>query len=911
MGNENLGWKFINKGGQFSLKSPHKTSYLYFPLVNESGMMSSITPELHGDAKTSQNSFLLAPVSVEDLHNSKNSRNFWCFIENKEGKIWSVTGNSAAQKALSFTEKDIEEVELQAGFLWHKVIRKNTQLGIQAEITNFVPSESSTVELMEVKITNIGVEKVIISPTAAIPLFCRSADNIRDHRHVTSLLHRIETLKDGIKVQPTFSFDERGHQKNEVTYVIYGSDNDEKPPIGYFPIIEDFISEGGSLDWPKVVVCNSQDYVTSDQYLEGFEAIGALKFKTITLPKGESASFRLALSINEDNNITKDLQYLAKQNFRESFEATQTYWKEKLSRLSFKTGNEDYNQWLKWVTIQPILRRIFGCSFLPHHDYGRGGRGWRDLWQDCLALLFMEPKKVRNLLFNNFAGVRFDGSNATIIGTEPGEFKADRNDIPRVWMDHGVWPFLTTKLYIDQTGDLDFLLAKQVYFKDKHAKRCKIHDTRWSSEQSTKLLTKPGSSYKGTILEHILLQHLTAFFHVGEHNNILLEGADWNDGLDMAREKGESVAFTALYGSNLIELAKLLRILKKQRGINEVKLAKEITMLLDTVNVPINYSSWKTKRDLLDSFFETCIHNISGKKINLSIETLASDLEKKGNWIIEHIRKNEWITNSGGNNWFNGYYDNSGKRLEGDHPKGVRITLTGQVFPVMGGVATDNQVIEIIKSINHYLWDERVGGVRLNTNFHEILQNMGRCFGFAYGHKENGAMFSHMAVMYANALYSRGQAEEGFKVLDTIFRHCSDFQRSKIYPGIPEYINQRGRGMYHYLTGSASWYLLTTLTRMFGVRGLLGDLLLDPMLISSQFDQDGLASVITLFANKKVQIVYLNKEKKTVGQYMIKRITINGQEISFVKYNHGALIQRKLLEELNRETTHQLLVELF
>jgi cellobiose phosphorylase len=119
---------------------------------------------------------------------------------------------------------------------------------------------------------------------------------------------------------------------------------------------------------------------------------------------------------------------------------------------------------MKWVAVQPVLRRLFGNSFLPYHDYGRGGRGWRDLWQDCLALLVMEPQPVRDLLVSSFGGVRIDGSNATIVGARPGEFVADRNNIPRVWMDHGAWPYLTTRLYIDQTGDLAFLLQEQAYF---------------------------------------------------------------------------------------------------------------------------------------------------------------------------------------------------------------------------------------------------------------------------------------------------------------------------------------------------------------------------------------------------------------------------------------------------------------
>ena len=65
----------------------------------------------------------------------------------------------------------------------------------------------------------------------------------------------------------------------------------------------------------------------------------------------------------------------------------------------------------------------------------------------------------------NFGGVRFDGTNATIIGSKQGEFIADRNNIVRVWMDHGAWPYLTTRLYMQQTGDIEFLTEANTYFK--------------------------------------------------------------------------------------------------------------------------------------------------------------------------------------------------------------------------------------------------------------------------------------------------------------------------------------------------------------------------------------------------------------------------------------------------------------
>jgi cellobiose phosphorylase len=57
-----------------------------------------------------------------------------------------------------------------------------------------------------------------------------------------------------------------------------------------------------------------------------------------------------------------------------------------------------------------------------------------------------------------------DGSNATIVGNLPGEFRADRNSIPRVWMDHGAWPLITTKLYLDLTGNLRISAGQAALF---------------------------------------------------------------------------------------------------------------------------------------------------------------------------------------------------------------------------------------------------------------------------------------------------------------------------------------------------------------------------------------------------------------------------------------------------------------
>jgi cellobiose phosphorylase len=60
------------------------------------------------------------------------------------------------------------------------------------------------------------------------------------------------------------------------------------------------------------------------------------------------------------------------------------------------------------------------------------------------------------------------------------------------------------------------------------------------------------------LLEHLLIQNLSSFYDVGDHNEIRLRGADWNDALDMAAQRGESVAFTTMYADNMDHIAGLL-----------------------------------------------------------------------------------------------------------------------------------------------------------------------------------------------------------------------------------------------------------------------------------------------------------------------------------------------------------------
>lgn len=894
--------KFLDDNGTFCMKQPENYSGLYFPIAREGGIKCSITPNLGGDSKLNQNAFVLEPVSIENLHNNRSGRNFWCRV--KGGGNWSVVGQSALAEYEKFTAAQ-EGSELEAGLMWQRVTRTSAKYHLQASVLSFVPLDADA-EIMQVEVCNTGKEDISFEPVAAIPLYGRSADNIRDHRHVTSLLHRIRTTESGVYVKPTLSFDERGHQKNTLTYYVCGSTDQGEKPVAFYPTVEEFIGEGGSLTHPRAII-EGKPGEASGQQIEGCEAIGGLCFAEITLAPGESKSYTIFIGVTaKETQISQMVeQYATKEKVCQEWNRVKDYWNKQVN-VAYHTGNPEFDNYMRWVSFQPILRRIYGCSFLPHHDYGKGGRGWRDLWQDCLALLMMNPSGVRQMILDNFRGVRVDGTNATIIGEKQGEFVADRNGITRVWMDHGMWPFMTTKLYIDQTGDIDILNQPVSYFKDKQVERGMSADENWTESQGKEQRDDQGNVYKGTVLEHLLLQHLGAFYEVGEHNYLRLRGADWNDALDMATNRGESVAFSCAYAGNMRQMASYIRKLSAECKQKEVEILEEIFTLLEVPNDVLD--SVEDKLSLLAKYAKECRNTVSGQKRLISTETLAKLLEEKAEWLSNHIQKDEWVTDTEGNSWFNGYYDDQGRAVEGSFDNGIRMMLTGQVFAIMSRTASREQMKKICQSARKYLFDASVGGYRLNTNFGEEKYNLGRMFGFAYGEKENGAVFSHMTVMYANALYQNGFVKEGYEALQTLADTALDFNTSKIYPGIPEYFNAKGRGLYHYLTGAASWYMLTVITEVFGVRGDLGNLLLSPKLVKEQFDAEGYAHLCLEFEGHRFKVIYHNADRKDYGEYRIAEAVLDSY-VRFERKDTDVYLKKDVIKLLD-DKEHVIEVEL-
>lgn len=893
-------WKFTNdSNAAFIAENALYNSRLYFPLFNRAGMKCSVTPELKGDICKSLHAYHSIPLVTEDLHHIVNGRYFW--VKTKGARPWCAAGVSATEKAAKWTDNNHIQTQIEGRIGAFKTVKTNKNAGLEATTTMFVPFHDDFVEISIIEIKNIGDKALTFSATSACPVYGRSADNLRDHRNVTTMFNRNKITENGVSVKPLITFNEFGHSNNSTTYYSLGYSDNGKSPEDIWCTMKDFVGEGGSMDNPEAVFSNKPAPKQNDLERNGYEAVGAFRFQEETIKPGDKKCYILINGISDDEKITAQWKnkYGDINKAEDALQKTLNQWDELVNRVSFKTADQQFGNWMQWVNLQLFCRQVYGNSYLPDFGYGRGGRGWRDLWSDLLSIFLVDPQNALNEIINNFKGVRIDGTNATIIGTEPGEFIADRNNVPRTWCDHGVWPVFVLNFYIQQTGNFNILWEEVTYWKDVFSHRTKGRDKYWDETYGHYQKTKKDKIYAGTIFEHVLLQQLASFFNVGEHNIMLLEGADWNDTYDMARNNGESVCFNNWVAGNLKTLVRLLEDVKDE--ITHVELLSEISILLDTCysDKTCNYNSVDYKKNVLKQYHQAIQHNVSGEKQKIEIEQLINDLKAKAEFLYTHIRSQEWITVADGNSFYNGHYGDFKNRVHGDHPNGVRIDLTSQVMPTIFDVATNEQIPLLHKSIMKFLHNSKAGGLHLCSNFKEDELYFGRLTGFSYGHKEHGGIWMQQNVMYMYGLYKRNFVNEAYQVFNDIYKLCNTPEIAKTFPCIPSYFEPDGHGAYTYLTGSATWLTLTLVTQMFGVRGEKGNLCLNPKLTKQQFGNENTISLLCNFQDIKLLVTYYNPGKAEWNQYAIKSTEINGEPIQ-----PETLIQNKAV--IAKDTLHKI-----
>ena len=92
------------------------------------------------------------------------------------------------------------------------------------------------------------------------------------------------------------------------------------------------------------------------------------------------------------------------------------------------------------------------------------------------------------------------------------------------------------------------------------------------------------------------------------HGNIKLEDGDWNDQLDMAPDKGETIPFTAFYGKNICDIADLLEIQIEKEDRKTISVFEEMEILLEG----LKEKEPQKEVEVLKKYYEHIRFGISG-----------------------------------------------------------------------------------------------------------------------------------------------------------------------------------------------------------------------------------------------------------------------------------------------------------
>jgi cellobiose phosphorylase len=194
-----------------------------------------------------------------------------------------------------------------------------------------------------------------------------------------------------------------------------------------------------------------------------------------------------------------------------------------LSNIKIETENKAmdvmFNDFLPYQIVSSRLNAR--CSF-----YQLGGAvGFRDQLQDCLALVYSNPERLREQILTCCARQYVEGD---VMHWWHPEFFGVRTKISddKFFLPYAVFH------YVEATGDRSILGENVAY----------LVSSPLGEKEHARLEIPAVSEQKGTVLEHCE-RAIDCGLKFGEHGLVLIGTGDWNDALDAigGEGRGESV----------------------------------------------------------------------------------------------------------------------------------------------------------------------------------------------------------------------------------------------------------------------------------------------------------------------------------------------------------------------------------